>query len=127
MYLATFCVFLIPTLLMILAWKRLSNVQPDLIVPIWRFYCLIACLISATLAIPIGLGESLAWLNAGGNPHGMGTSPGIWVPLRQALRSAVFTSAVLGLLAKGRGRFVGITAAIATLISSMMVVLFDMD
>jgi hypothetical protein len=127
MYTAAFCVFLIPTLLTILAWKRWSHIRTDSMNPKWRFYCLIASLTSASLAIPIGLGQSFAWLHAGGDPHGMGTPPGIWVPLHQALLSVVLISVVFGLLAKGRGRFVGIAAAIATLISNMMVVLFNMD
>jgi hypothetical protein len=39
----------------------------------------------------------------------------------------VLISVVFGLLAKGRGRFVGIAATIAALISNMMLVLFNMD
>jgi hypothetical protein len=73
MYIAAVCIFLIPTLFVVLAWKRWSKIHPNLLVPKWRFHCLTACLIVASVAIPTGLSESFAWLHAGGNPHGMGT------------------------------------------------------
>lgn len=127
MYITATFLFLIPTVLITVAWSRSNKAQLDSRLPKWRFYCLISSLIFATLAIPIGLGESYAWLYAGGNPHGMGTPAGLWVPLRRLFLCAVLFCVALGLVSKGKGRFIGISAAIAAFASSTMVVVLDFD
>lgn len=127
MYITATILFLIPTVLITVAWDRSSKSQLDSIVPRWRFYCLISSLIVATLAIAVGLVESYAWLYAGGNPHGMGTPRGLWVPLRRLFLDAVLICVMLGLVAKGKGRFIGISTAIAAFASSTMVVILDFD
>ena len=127
MYIAAIVLFLIPTVLITVAWNRGNKIQPDMPVPRWRFYCLISSLTLTTLAIPIGFGESCAWLYAGGDPHGMGTPAGLWVPLCRLFRYAILVCVLLGLLGKGKGRFVGISAAIAAFVSNTMVVLLDFE
>lgn len=57
----------------------------------------------------------------------MGTPRGLWVPLRRLFLDAVLICVMLGLVAKGKGRFIGISTAIAAFASSTMVVILDFD
>jgi len=127
MYLGVFCLFLVPGLLIVLAWMRLGAAKADSRVPRWRFYCLIACLVAGSCTIPIGWAGSVAWLSVGGDPHGMGTPPGIWMPLNRIFFWGVVTSALLGLCAKGSGRILAIAAAISALLASMAVIILDFE
>jgi hypothetical protein len=127
MYKAAIVLSVIPSLLLLVAWLKACRSGPDSSIPKWRVYCLFACLIAATVSIPAGLAESLAWLNAGGDPHGMGTAPGIWLPLRRLFLWTLFLVVVLGLLARGRGRIAGVSAAIAAFLANLTVALIDFD
>ena len=125
MYAIAFCLSFVPVLLIVLAWKQWSGTEPDARVPRWRFFSLTACLVAASCAIPIGLAGSLAWLHVGGNPQSKGSPPGIWMILNRVFFWIVIASALLGILAKGRGRFLGIAAAIAAYIAAMAVIILD--
>lgn len=127
MYKAAIVFSVIPAVLAVVAWMRAYGIQSDSSVPKWRIYCLFACLVAASCSIPAGLAESLAWLNAGGDPHGMGTAPGIWVPLRRVFLWTLLLTAVLGLFAKGKGRIAGVAAAMAAFLANLAVALIDFD
>jgi hypothetical protein len=126
-YKAAIVLSTIPALLMVFAWTRAFGIRRDPVVPNWRVYCLFASLIAASCAIAVGLAESLAWLNAGGDPHGMGTPLGSWEPLRRLFLWTLLLTALLALFAKGRGRIAGVAAAAAALFANVMVAVITFD
>ena len=74
-----------------------------------------------------GLSFVFAWLYAGGNPHGMGTPPGISQVLRWVFWSAFLGTIGLTLLAKGRGRFFIVAAIVSAVLADLAAMLSDFD
>ena len=77
--------------------------------------------------IAAALAFLFAWLHAGGNPHGMGTPTGIWQVLRWVFWSALLATIALTILAKGRGRFLILTAVVSTVLADFAVIRLDFD
>jgi hypothetical protein len=127
MYVAAVCLYVIPAMLILLAWQRMSKPPPDTQSSNWRHRFLIASLIAASCGVVFGSSEIRTWLHAGGNPHGMGTPPGLWIPLRWVFLSFVVATAILAVVAKGRGRLIGLCAVRGAVVSNFQVVLLDFD
>ena len=89
--------------------------------------CLIAALVAGSCAIAAGLSFLFAWLHAGGNPHGMGTPPGLWQVLRWVFWSALLGTIVLAVLAKGRERFFILAAIVSAVLADFVVIWSDFD
>jgi hypothetical protein len=78
LYLLTVVLFLIPCSLLWAGWKHAvkGSQQPPQMN--YRSKFTAASLLVASFATVAGMGCMLAWLHAGGNPHGMGPPSGIW-------------------------------------------------
>jgi hypothetical protein len=96
----------------------------------WSDRAAIASLMVGTCAIVAGFLGKVAWLRAGGDPHGMGTPNGIWVQLQRIFLTALVLSAVLALLGKGRGRVLTVltlSALAVAFAANTMVYMLQMD
>ena len=93
----------------------------------WRMNCLIIALVAGSFTIAAGLSFVFAWLHAGGDPHGMGTPPGLWQVLRWVFWSALLGTIVLTITAKGRGRFLIFAAIISAVLADFAVIRLDFD
>ena len=82
MYVATLILFLIPSSILWLAWRRTFNTRNPPTRQDWRSRCLEAGLIIATFATLTTIGFDLSWTHNGGSPHGMIPRPGLWMILR---------------------------------------------
>ena len=127
MYVVTLVLFSVPCLLMLSAWSRAVNARQAVPKPDWRITCLIAALVAGSCTIAAGLSFVFAWLHAGGNPHGMGTPPGLWQVLRRVFWSALLGTIGLTILAKGRGRFLILAAIASAVLADFAVIWFDFD
>src|SRR5436190_4988891 len=78
MYIVAVVLFLVPSLLILTGWSRALDGWQESSEPKWRINCVTASLVTASCAIPTGLAFNFAWLHSCGNPHGMGTPPGVW-------------------------------------------------
>jgi hypothetical protein len=74
-----------------------------------------------------GLSFLFSWLHAGGNPHGMGTPPGLWQVLRWAFWLALLGTVALTILARGRGRLLILAAVVSTVLADFVVITLDFD
>jgi hypothetical protein len=74
-----------------------------------------------------GLAFILAWLHSGGNPHGMGTAPGVWQILVRVFWWTLAASVALAVLGKGKGRFLVLAAAASAVFADFAVIILDMD
>ena len=104
MRIATTVLFLLPSLLLWLAWKCQSKDLNKLFIPRWRSA-------SGKLSIALSACTTLlaliffySWFYNGGSPHGMTPPPGIWAGAGRATFVAFIVSLVVAILAKGRWR-----------------------
>lgn len=84
-------------------------------------------LLVASIAIAMGLATILAWLHVGGNPHGMGTPPGVWLIFGRVFWWTLLASVVLAIVGKGNGRFFVLGAALAVVLADLAVIMLNMD
>jgi hypothetical protein len=127
MYVVTLIVFSVPCFLMLSAWIRAMNAQQAALKPHWRITCLVAALVGGTCTIAAGLSFVFAWLHAGGNPHGMGTPPGVWQVLRWVFWAALLATVGLTIVAKGHGRLLILASIVSAVIADFAVIRLDFD
>jgi hypothetical protein len=127
MYIVTLVLFAVPCFLMVSAWSRAVKTRQAIPKPDWRMNCLITALVTGSCTIAAGLSFLFAWLHAGGNPHGMGTPPGLWQVLRWVFSSALLGTIVLTILAKWRGRFLILAAIVSAVLVDFAVITLDFD
>jgi hypothetical protein len=127
MYVMTVVLFLVPASLIVIAWRSANRYRHKSQVRDWRDHLMIGALILGSCAIPMGLVGNLAWLHLGGNPHGLGTPQGMWIPLRRVFFSAIAISACMAIFGKGGGRVLTLVALAVAFVSDTMVVLLQME
>jgi hypothetical protein len=127
MYIVAVFLFLIPCSLILTGWSRAAKGWQESSEPKWRVNCVTASLLIASCAIPTGLAFILAWLHSGGNPHGMGTAPGVWQILVRVFWWTLAASVALAILGKGKGRFLVLGAAVSAVFADFAVIMLDMD
>ena len=124
MYVVTLVLFSVPCFLMLSAWSRALKTRQAAPKPDWRIACLVAALVAGSCTIAAGLSFVFAWLYAGGNPHGMGTPPGISQVLRWVFWSAFLGTIGLTLLA--REIFI-LAAIVSAVLADLAAMLSDFD
>jgi hypothetical protein len=127
MYVVTLVLFSVPCFLMLSAWSRAVKARQAALKSDWRIACLIAALVAGTGTIVACISFVFAWLHAGGDPHGMGTPPGLWQVLRWVFWSAFLGTIGLTILAKGRGRFLILAAIVSAALADFAVIRLDFD
>jgi hypothetical protein len=127
MYIVAVVLFLIPGSMLLFAWLRGHRYTHGTTVRNWRDHCLTASLIGASFAVLIGMAANIFWLHLGGNPHGMGTPVGLWVPLRRIFLWTISIGLILAILGKGKGRFIACGALDTAFASDLMIGILDMD
>jgi hypothetical protein len=126
MYIVAVFLFLTPIVLIVVGWNRaLRHSDPSQ--SNWRTTCRTTSLLVASIAVAIGLAAMIAWLHVGGNPHGMGTPPGVWRILDRVFWWTLLSSIVLAIVGKGRGRFFVFGAAVAAVLAGFAVIVLNMD
>jgi hypothetical protein len=127
MYVVMLVLFSVPCFLMLNAWSRAVQMRQAATKPDWRITCLIVALVAGSCTIAAGLSFVFAWLHVGGNPHGMGTPPGLWQVLRWVFWSALLGTIGLIILAKGRGKFLILAAIVSAVLADFAVIRLDFD
>jgi hypothetical protein len=129
MYVVTVILYTIPSILIVFGWRRSILCWNLNLVTIshWRDRCLLLSFFTAGIACLSALASDLFWLQSGGDPHGMGSAPGIWRPLSAASCIAVFATLILVLPAKGKGRNLIAGAMGGVVFAQMLVKLLQME
>ena len=127
MYVVTVVLFLIPCILICIGWGRRALHQKPADAPTWRDRCMVVSFVSGILGALVGMAAELLWLHGGGNPHGIGSAPGVWQQLLVSSRCAFLLTLVLAILGKGRGRLLVFGALAATVFADVMVELLQME
>jgi hypothetical protein len=70
---------------------------------------------------------NLFWLHGGGDPHGMGSAPGIWQPIMIVSWCVLVVALIFAILGKGKGRFFSLSALPAILVAQVLVAILQMD
>jgi hypothetical protein len=113
MYVVTVVLFLVPCILICIGWGRRALHQKTADAPTWRDRCMVVSFVSGILGALVGMAAELFWLHGGGNPHGMGSAPGVWQQLLTSSRYAFLLTFILAILGKGTGR-IFVLGALAT-------------
>jgi hypothetical protein len=127
MYIMAVVLFLVPCCLLLTGWSHAIKGWQKLSEPQWRINCMTASLLIASCAILTGIAFIFAWLHSGGNPHGMGTPPGVWQTLGRVFRWMLVVSVALAILGKGKGRFLVLGAAVSAVLVPFAVMMLDID
>ena len=127
MYVVTVILFLVPCILICIGWGRRALHQKPTDAPTWRDRCMVVSFVSGILGALVGMAAELLWLHGGGNPHGIGSAPGVWQQLLVSSRCAFLLTLVLAILGKGRGRLLVFGALAATVFADVMVELLQME
>jgi hypothetical protein len=127
MYFVAVLLFSIPLALIFVGWRRVLRASHESSQSNWRTKCRTGSLVVASFAVPTGLAFILAWLHSGGNPHGMGTPPGVWQIFVRVFWGTLVVSVILATLGKGEGRFPVLGAAVAAILADYAVIMLDMD
>jgi hypothetical protein len=93
----------------------------------WRDHFGVASVIVGCCAILLGYVGDLAWLRAGGDPHGLGTPNGVWKPLLKLFLLALPIGAFLATMGRGRGRVLTLIAIGAAFAADTMLYLLQME
>jgi len=107
---AVFILFLVPVTLITFASVRMNRSWDAARTHDWRNKVGLASVVVGWCAIFLGYAAKVAWLRAGGDPHGMGTPRGVWVPLHKLFLSALLIDVCLAIAGRGRGRVLTLVA-----------------
>ena len=102
--------FLIPMTLIAFAGVRMKGSWDSVATHNWQSTVGLASVVVGCCAILLGYAAKVAWLRAGGDPHGMGTPRGVWVPLHKLFFSAVLIDVCLVITGRGKGRLLTLVA-----------------
>lgn len=127
MCVVTVVLFMIPCTLICIGWGSLAFHHTRVDAPTWRKRCIAVSFVSGILGALIGMTADLLWLHGGGDPHGMGSAPGVWWQLTIMSWYTYPATLVLAILGKGRGRFFILAALAATCFAEFVVPILQMD
>jgi hypothetical protein len=113
--------------MIVLAGLRIKRHWNEAAAHNWNDGAAIASVILGIGAVSAGFFGKIAWLRAGGDPHGMGTPSGVWMILRGIFFFALVLSAFFALLGKSRGRVLTLIALGIALSADTMLYLLQMD
>jgi len=127
MHITTAILFMLPCLLLFLAWK--SSLRADLAkgLPAWRKKVVLAALVVACVSTLVHLIWNVSWLSSGGSPHGMRAAPGIWQSLCCPLLWTFSFAIVLSLFARGKSRIflLGWSLSMYSVFQAIYILQFD--
>jgi hypothetical protein len=118
---------MIPCILICFGWGRRAFHEGSADAPTWRDRCIAVSFVSGILGALIGVAADLLWLHGGGDPHGMGSAPGVWRQLTIMSWCTYPATLVFAILGKGRGRFFILAALAATCFAEFVVPILQMD
>jgi hypothetical protein len=125
MYVVSSILFVLPFSLLWTAWKRRLRIDPGQ--SQWRMRCLNAAVVVSGVGMLLAFAFVISWLHSGGNPHGMGPSPGLWKTLGPLFRWTLIAGVALAILGKGRGRLLVVASGLADVFVVFLVAMLDMD
>jgi hypothetical protein len=126
MYIIAIFLFLTPIVLLVVGWNRALRYSDGSPQPNWRTKSRTVSLLVGSVAVASAFAFILAWIHSGGNPHGMGTPPGIWQILVRVFRWTVVGSVVLATIGKGKGRFLALGAVVTAVLADFAVIYLNM-
>jgi len=103
-FIVTLVLFLLPSSLLWVAWRRSVRSASEAPPPRWRAYCGKAALILAVCSMLLELAFFYSWFHNGGSPHGMMPSPGLWKLIGRVPAWTLVASVVLSGFGKGKWR-----------------------
>jgi hypothetical protein len=105
MFIATMIFFILPSYLLFAAWKQSVINSQEVPFPAWRFFIGRTDLFIAVLSTLLELAFFASYFYNGGDPHGMGPSPGLWKVLGPAAGWTLVVSVCLSFFGRGKSRF----------------------
>ena len=126
-YVATGILFLLPCVLLFLAWRSFLGSQKPPALPAWRRFVVRIGLVVAVLSTLIHVIWNASWLHSGGSPHGMGAGPGIWLSLGRPLVWTFGIAIALSFFAKGKGRILLLGWSVSMYFVFEMIYMLQMD
>jgi hypothetical protein len=126
MYVATIIVFIVPWSILVAAWARSIQTDPEIQGHDWRWYCMRAALMVGTIAASAAAAFMFSWSHSGGSPHGMSPAPGSWIWLRPIAECSIVATLILAAIGKGRGRILLATSAISTILAGFILSVLEM-
>jgi O-antigen/teichoic acid export membrane protein len=127
LYVISAMLFLLPCFLLGTTWHRVVRNDAEAIQPRWRTHSLRASFFIAAIATLLSMSFFVSFFYNGGDPHGMGPSPGLWKILGPASSYSIITSFLLALLGKGKGRIRLVGWAVAIVVVEAMIFVLGMD
>jgi hypothetical protein len=127
LYIISAVLLLVPSSLLGSAWRREIKNRQESVQPRWRKYSFQAALFLATAAQLLTMLYFVSFFYNGGDPHGMGPSPGLWSTLGPPSTYTIATSFLLTLLGKGKGKLMLFAWAITIVVAGTMIFLMGMD
>ena len=124
---AVVILFLIPMTLIAFSGVRMKRSWDSVRTHDWQSKVGLASVVMGCCAILLGYAANMAWLRAGGDPHGMGTPGGAWVPLHNLFFSALLIDVCLVITGRGRGRVLTLLAIGVAFAADTMVYLLQAD
>lgn len=101
MFIFALVVFLLPSGLLLAAWRQYLRAGSEAPIPVWRSRASAIVLMLATSATLLELLFFFSWFHNGGSPH---PSPGIWKYVGRAAGCAFLSSVALAPFGKGMWR-----------------------
>jgi len=127
MYVVFAVLLVLPSVLLVAAWRKGLRVSPGSSRPSWRTYSLYAALTVATFSTLAIVGFFVSWFNNGGSPHGLTPAPGPWKLLGKLFAWTLVGSVLLASFGKGKPRLLVLGWAIAIVVATAMVFMLEMD
>jgi len=127
LYVISGILFLIPSSLLGAAWRRAVQNKQVAVRPNWRMYSFQVALFLATITTLSSMFFFVSFFYNGGDPHGMGPSPGLWKMLGPASTYLIATTFLFTILGKGKGKLMLLIWAVAIVLVGIMIIQMDMD
>jgi hypothetical protein len=119
--------FLIPMSLIVFSGIRMKRSWDAVPTHDWRDRLGVASAVVGCCAILLGYAGKVAWLRAGGDPHGMGTPNGVWVPMHKLFFLTLAIGAILAIIGRGSGRALTLIAIGVAFVADTMLYILQME
>jgi hypothetical protein len=127
MQIVTIVLFILPCLFLAAGLRSGLESKRQVVLSGWRWNCFLLAVAVAGITVVLFTVFNMSWLKCGGSPHGMDTSPGLWLSLQSYRLPMLGATLVLATLGKGKGRWLLLAVAPAIFFADTMVNVLQME